>query len=228
MTGCGTPSKPTETSTPEAKSTVQATRPDPVTSGEVAKQLLVDGNARFVAGSLANKDLGPTRRAKLSKDGQTPFAVIVSCSDSRVPPEEIFDQGLGDIFVIRVAGNVLDAVSTGSVEYAIEHCKSPLVVVLGHEKCGAVTAAVKGGEAPGSIGTIVKKIEPSVAKAKAANASGDQLIEKASELNVEATLAELEKSPVVKELVEQGKVTLAGAKYDLDTGKVEWLSTAKE
>ena len=141
------------------------------TSANEALQKLIDGNKRFVTGQFALKDLGDARREELVK-GQKPFAVILTCSDSRVPPEHIFDQGLGDIFVVRNAGNVVDPVTLGSIEYAVEHLLAPLVVVLGHDYCGAVKAAVDGGEAPGSIGAIIAKLLPSVEKAKATGQQG--------------------------------------------------------
>ena len=137
-------------------------RTEIISSSDTAKQLLIEGNARFISGKTLSKDLSSTRRIDLMKNGQHPFAVIVSCSDSRVPPELLLDQALGDLFVIRVAGNVITPVELGSVEYAVEHLKAPLVVVLGHEGCGAVTAAVQGGEIPGSISAITDKIKPAV------------------------------------------------------------------
>lgn len=188
-----------------------------------AKQLLIQGNMRYVSGKLAVKNLGGKRRADLVANGQKPFAVIVTCSDSRVPPEIIFDQGLGDLFVVRVAGNVVDPIALGSVEYGIEHLKAPLVVVMGHEKCGAVKATVDGGEAPGSIGAIVKKIKPSAIKAKKSGAKGDALYEKTTDLNIKATMAEIDKSPIIEELAEKGEVTVIGAKYSLTSGKVTFI-----
>lgn len=226
--GCA-PKEPTTGATkPETTPAPILTRPDVVTSAAEAKKLLVAGNERFVKGELAKKDLGSERRQKLLTEGQKPFVAIVSCSDSRVPPEVIFDQGLGDLFVIRVAGNILDKVEIGSVEYAVEHLHVPLVLVMGHEACGAVKATVEGGKAPTeNIGAIVEKISPSVEKAKAMGATGKELIEQSAEENVKAMIAELEKSPIIKEAVEHGKVTISGAKYHLGTGKVEWFEDTK-
>lgn len=198
-------------------------RPEVVTSGTEALKLLKAGNERFTSGELANKDLSGAKREELTA-GQKPFAVILSCSDSRVPPELLFDQGLGDLFIIRVAGNIVDPENVGSVEYAVEHLHAPLVVVLGHEKCGAVKATVEGGEAPGSIGTLVERIKPAVEEAKAAGASGDRLVEKAVNENVDNMLAQLEESPILKEGVERGKLKIVGAKYHLGSGQVEWFS----
>lgn len=194
---------------------------------EDARQKLIAGNYRFVSGTFAPKDLTSVRREDLKKNGQKPFAVIVSCSDSRLPPELIFDQALGDIFVVRVAGNVVDPVAVGSVEYGVEHLGAPLIVVLGHEKCGAVKATVDGGEAPGSIGAIVEKIKPSVDKAKATGVPADQLAERTADLNVEAVMADLEKSPIIKHLIEKGEVKIVGAKYHIGAGTVQWFNKAK-
>lgn len=195
--------------------------PSPGVEPEKAKQLLIGGNKRFVSGNLSTKDTGPERRRELLK-GQKPFAVIVCCSDSRVPPELLFDQALGDIFVVRVAGNIVDPVAVGSVEYAVEHLNTPLVVVLGHDHCGAVKAAIDGGEAPapGSIGAIVSRILPSVQKAKAAGASGPLLYEKSEDENVRSTIKELFKSPILKHFAEDGRLMIVGAKYFLESGEV--------
>ncbi len=197
-------------------------RPEKVESAVEAKKLLVEGNERFVSGETAEKDLSGTRRDELT-EGQKPFAVIVCCADSRVPPEHVFDQGLGDIFVVRVAGNVADPVAIGSVEYAVEHLEVPLVVVLGHEKCGAVSATVEGGEAPGSIGAIVEKISPSVEKARGGNLEDEELIEKAVELNVEQTMRDLKASPIVTERRGKEELSILGATYELGSGEVKWL-----
>ncbi|MDD2420837.1 MAG: carbonic anhydrase [Heliobacteriaceae bacterium] len=193
------------------------------TAGE-AKSLLVEGNKRYVAGKLAGKDLGPARRQELVTKGQHPFAAIVTCSDSRVPPELIFDQALGDLFVIRVAGNVLDPVVVGSVEYAAEHLETPLVVVMGHEKCGAVQATVEGGEAPGSIGALVDRIKPALEKVQASGVSGSELCEQVCDENIRRVVGELAQSPVINHLVHSGKVTLTGAKYYLGSGEVVFFA----
>ncbi len=203
-------------------------RPETIASCTEAKQLLFDGNKRFMEAKQANIDTGSTKREALLK-GQKPFAVIISCSDSRVPPELIFDQGLGDLFVIRNAGNIIDAVSLGSVEYAVEHLKTPLIVVMGHQSCGAVTATVEGGEAPGSISAIVEKIAPSVEKAKqAGDVFKEELIEKSIRENVKTTIAEIEKSPIVEHALKKGELTILGAEYHLNSGEVEWLNEGEK
>lgn len=180
------------------------------------------GNARFVAGKPAHPDGSVARRRDLSK-GQNPKAIVLGCSDSRVPPELIFDEGLGDLFVVRVAGNVADPVNLGSVEYAAEHLGTPVVVVLGHHSCGAVKAtAESGGKAEGNIGAIVAEIAPAVERARAAPGK-EGLLDDAAHANARRTAAALtERSPVLKHLVEEGKLKVAVAVYDLASGKVEF------
>lgn len=194
-----------------------------ISSPEEAKQLLIDGNLRFTSGKPLSKDLSSTRRVDLMKNGQHPFAVILSCSDSRVPPELLFDQALGDLFVVRVAGNVVSPVELGSVEYAVEHLKTPLIVVLGHEECGAVTAAVQGGETNGSIGAIMNKIKPSVDQAKAMGLTGKDVIEMSTELNMQNAQRDIAKSQTIKEGLEVNKVKIISIKYDLDEGILKFI-----
>ena len=188
---------------------------------EIALEKLKEGNHRFVTGELSNKNIGDARRKELV-NGQHPYAIILGCSDSRVPPEVIFDEGLGDIFVVRNAGNIVDNVVLGSIEYAAEHLHVPLIVVLGHDFCGAVSAAVQGGEAPGSIGAILRKINPSVAKAKETGLSGSELVEASADNNIAAAAADIEESGVIHHLIREGKLKVVGAKYFLDTGVVEF------
>src|SRR2546421_4904043 len=126
-----------------------------------ALKLLKQGNERFTQGKLAARDIGASRRAALAK-GQHPFAVVLTCADSRVAPELVFDQGLGDIFVLRVAGNIADRSVIGSIEYAVEHLHTPLIVVLGHESCGAVQAALEGKSLPGDLGWLVQQVHVGV------------------------------------------------------------------
>lgn len=153
--------------------------------------------------------------------GQHPHAEILSCADSRVPPEIIFDQGLGDLFVVRVAGNVATDSEIGSLEYGAEHLHIPFLVVLGHQNCGAVTAAVQGGEAEGHIAMLVNLIKPAVDKSR--RLPGDR-IENAVRINVQMVVQQLRSStPVLSELVAQGKLKIVGGVYSLETGKVTWL-----
>lgn len=194
-----------------------------ITDPVKAQQLLVEGNQRYVSGSVLKQDVSNQKRGDLVTKGQKPFAVVLTCSDSRVPAELIFDQGLGDIFVIRVAGNVIDPVALGSIEYGIEHLGAPLVVVMGHDSCGAVKATIEGGESPGSIGAIVDEIKPSVDKAKKAGVPEDQLAARSEDENIAASVAVIEKSPIVEHLLENGKVKVVSAKYKLSTGEVTFF-----
>src|SRR5262249_5592987 len=149
---------------------------------------------------------------------QAPFAVIVSCSDSRVGPELVFDQGLGDLFVIRTAGEVLDDPGLGSIEYAVDHLHVPLVVVLGHERCGAVSAALEGGTAPGHIASLVTAIQPAV---KASHGEPGDPLDNAVHTNVRDVVRRLKGAgPILSEAVHAGALKILGAYYDLDTGVV--------
>jgi len=196
--------------------------------GQEAMQKLMDGNKRFVSGTLAQKDLGAKKREELAK-GQKPFATVLTCSDSRVPPELLFDQGLGDIFVVRVAGNVVDPIALGSIEYAAEHLGSPLVLILGHSKCGAVKATLESkGKPEGNIGAIVKKIMPAVDAAKKKGGTQDEILETAIKENVKNVYADVMKnSKIIPHLVEEGKLTIVAGEYDITTGKVEMIELPK-
>ncbi len=189
-------------------------------SPEEALARLIIGNRHFVNAKPAFPDQDAARREALL-EGQAPFAAILSCSDSRVAPEVLFDQGLGDLFVVRVAGNVANAIGIASLEYAAEHLGTRLIVVLGHERCGAVTAAVGGGELPGHLPALMTALQPAVAANR--DPHGDP-VEGAIRANVELT-AELlrESGPILAEMVEKGELKIVGARYDLDTGIVEWL-----
>ena len=189
-------------------------------NAEQALQLLKEGNKRFCNNELQSKNVSGQRRKDLLNNGQKPFAVILSCSDSRVPPEVIFDQALGDIFVIRVAGNVVSPIELGSIEYGTEHLHVPLLVIMGHDNCGAIKATVDDGEAPGCIGAIVDMIKPSVDKVRAAGADGTDLYEKVCDENIRAMLAIVEQSPIIEELVEHGHLEIVLAKYLQGSGEV--------
>ena len=183
-----------------------------------ALQKLIDGNKRYVSARQIHPNQGKERRAEVSK-GQNPFAVVVGCSDSRVPPEIIFDQGLGDLFTIRVAGNIVDDVALGSIEYAVGHLGTKLIIVLGHGKCGAVSATVQGGEAHGHIGSIVNAILPALEQAK--GRSGD-LIENTIRANVKLVVSQIQSSkPILASLVQENKIQVIGAYYNIDNGVVD-------
>lgn len=180
-------------------------------------QKLIAGNQRFVESKMFHSNQSAERRDEVAKE-QHPIAVIVSCSDSRVPPEILFDQGLGDLFVIRSAGNLVDDIGLGSIEYAAEHLGVQLIIVLGHERCGAVSAAVQGGEAPGHIAKLIEEINPAVEKAK--KQSGD-LLDNAVLSNIKIVVEQLQNSePILKEFVHDKKLNIVGARYDLDDGVV--------
>jgi len=194
-----------------------------ITPDEALSRLL-EGNRRFVANKAFHPNESPSTREKLAK-GQAPFAIILGCSDSRVPPEVVFDFGLGDLFVIRVAGNIVEDAGVGSIEYAVEHLGTPLIVVLGHERCGAVKATIEtldaGGEAPGHIAELVRKLKPAVESSR--NVPGDKVDNAVRENSrrMAKELAGLE--PFLKERVDAGTVKVVAARYDLDTGVVELL-----
>ncbi len=179
----------------------------------------MEGNRRFVAGTPEAKDMAG-RRAQLV-EGQHPIATVVTCSDSRVVPEYIFDVGLGEIFTVESAGNVLDKVGLGSVEYGVGHLHTPLLVVLGHEKCGAVTAAYDGGHAEGNLAAIVKRIAPAVKKAKKGGEKAAE-VEQAAAINVKKVMGKLKKLQPVKAALESGALKLVGMKYSLG-GAVEMI-----
>jgi carbonic anhydrase len=198
----------------------------PIPSADTVWSDLMAGNQRFVAGKPRSYDLVPLRRKLAS--GQSPNVIILSCSDSRVSPEVIFDQSLGDIFVVRTAGNIADPVALGSIEYAVDHIHSPLLVVLGHTKCGAVTAACSGDKMPSpNLDAIVSKISPAVSQAKS-YAKPDDLIEAAIKENVHQSAKDVQaNSEIVRDAVKSGKLKVVEAEYQLDTGEVVRLNALK-
>lgn len=179
---------------------------------------LQSGNEAYRNGAT-NMDVSASLRNDLASNGQNPHTIVITCSDSRVPPELIFNSSLGDLFVIRTAGNVVGDYEIGSVEYAAEHLGSPLVLVMGHSSCGAVSAAVEG-HADGNIESIVEEIAPSVTKAKESASGAESIKDKAEDLNVKNTIANLRKSKTLSKLESEGKLTIKGAKYDIETGEV--------
>lgn len=186
--------------------------------------LLREGNERFIAGTLKHPNLTADRRTATALEGQTPIATILSCSDSRVPLEFIFDRGLGDLFVVRVAGNVADTIEIGTIEYGVGHLGTPVLIVLGHTKCGAVTAAVKGGELPGLIPALIDDIKPAALKAKSAGGTEASQITAAIRANVFQSIADiLKRSKSVREMFNSGKLEIIGGVYDIEHGHIEWL-----
>jgi carbonic anhydrase len=195
-------------------------------SADEATRVLKAGNARYVAGKFQHPHQDQVRRAMTAAQGQHPLAAILTCSDSRVPAEIIFDQGIGDLFVVRVAGNVAATDEIGSIEYAVDHLAAPLLVVLGHSQCDAVTAVVDNSKLPPNIVSLVAPIKPAVNKARENNpdASKDVLLKAAITDNVwQAVEDMLRQSPIIREKVKGNQVQVVGALYDLDSGQVQWL-----
>jgi carbonic anhydrase len=183
---------------------------------------LIEGNRRFAAGAAEHPRQDARRREEVLEKGQYPFAAIVACADSRVPPELVFDQGLGDIFVVRVAGNLVDDLGLASLEYAASHLGVPLIAVMGHTRCGAVTAATAAANVPGHLPAIMSALRPSVEKVK--GAPGD-LVEAAARENVRSAVAALKASgPVLRPLVDGGMLRVVGMFYDIERGTVEVIS----
>ncbi len=180
---------------------------------------LFSGNTRCVEGRFMQKQSGDDYRKELAK-GQKPHAVVVTCSDSRVSPEIIFDQDLGHIFVIRTAGNVVDSIAIGSIEYAVEHLHTPLIVVMGHESCGAVKAAIEHkGKPEGNIGEIIKKILPAVKQAKTSLKTGDDLAYSATIENIRNVAKEIKaRSRIISREAGEGKVQIVGTYYSISSG----------
>lgn len=182
-------------------------------------QCLVDGNLRFVSGKVLHPNQSMARIEETAQ-GQKPFAIVVTCSDSRVPPELLFDQGLGDLFVIRTAGEVVTEVELGSIEYAVEHLGASYIVVLGHERCGAVDATLKGGDLPPNIEAIAAQIRPAV---QAARFFKGNLLDNAVREHAKLVLAKIKGDALLAEFLHEGKLNLKAAYYDLDTGRVSAL-----
>lgn len=194
-------------------------------SPDEALALLEEGNRKFLAGERAAPLSDAQRRLELAR-GQAPFAAYVTCSDSRVPPELLFGRGLGELFIIRNAGNTVDTVALGSIEYAVAELKVPLVVVMGHERCGAVSAAAKvvtdNATFPGSIGRMVEPIIPAVLKAQGQD--GD-LVENSVRENVRRVVEQLrsQTDPLMLDPQRAGTLKVVGAYYDLDSGGVDFF-----
>ncbi|GMU22196.1 MAG: hypothetical protein AMXMBFR13_22840 [Phycisphaerae bacterium] len=192
----------------------------------VALTLLQEGNARFATDHAQHPHADAAWRADLAAHGQHPFATVVACSDSRVPVELLFDEGVGDLFVIRVAGNVCDVDEVGSVEYAVAHLGTPLMVVLGHSHCGAVTAVATDARLEGNLPRLLDNILPAVDAAKKAkpHLHGEALIESAVTANVWQAVEDLfRSSEIARDRCKAGELKVVGAIYSLESGKVEWL-----
>jgi len=206
-------------------------------SPDEAIGMLTEGNARFVAGACSHPRSDPARLAQAGKEnqGDHAYATVLTCSDSRVPPEYIFDSGVMDIFVVRVAGNVVGTDEAGSIEYGLAHVNTPVLVVLGHTQCGAVTAVCNAMQGHGhalerNIPPLVAPIEPAARRAMQMHPEmhGADVIPAAIEENVWQGIHDLfMASPAAREMHKSGKAKVVGAMYDVGTGKVDWLPAAK-
>ncbi|MBE8998190.1 carbonic anhydrase [Nostoc sp. LEGE 12447] len=193
---------------------------NPVSPNEAIKRLL-DGNQRFINQKRQYPDQS-LEHLRLVAKAQYPFAAILGCADSRVPAEIVFDQGLGDLFVVRVAGNVVSDTVIGSLEYSTTVLGSQLIVVLGHKRCGAVAEAIKNEPLPGRIGLIIEGIKPSIERVKLR--TGDNM-QNAVIANIQYQTEKLqESSTILAKLLSEGKLKIVGACYDIDTGKVNIIT----
>ena len=179
---------------------------------------LQEGNQRYVADMLDRKLQNNERRTTLT-GGQEPFAIVLSCADSRVVPEFAFDTGLGELFVVRVAGNIANSSTIASIEYAVAHVGSKVIVVLGHQSCGAVTAAVAGGDNGYNLNHLLSHITPAISASSEGSTIND-IVKK----NAQMTVQELQnRSSIIKNAVENGSVKVVPAYYNLDSGKIDFL-----
>jgi carbonic anhydrase len=182
---------------------------------DAALQKLTKGNAAYVKAKKNNADISQKLRKNTADNGQTPYAVVVTCSDSRVPPEHIFNAGIGDLFVIRTAGNVIGDFELGSIEYGAEHLHASLIVIMGHSKCGAIAASIGDGHAEGFIAKLVEEIKPGIAEITDAT--------QAENVNVANSANKLHQSEILTKMIEHNEVKIVKAKYDIGTGKVEFF-----
>jgi carbonic anhydrase len=229
LTGCATglrSAAPTVTVTVPAGMaiTTERSRPD-INDPATALAKLQKGNQRFVDASMVHPDQNAAARQRLS-GSQQPYAVLLSCSDSRLPPEVIFDQGLGDLFVVRVAGNVVDRDGMGSIEYAVDHLETPLIMVLGHQNCGAVSATLEALRPPhtpphGDVAALVDAITPAVGVAS--GRPGD-LLDNSIRANAEQSRDQIMGSPELKSFLDSGRLRVVAGYYSLDTGVVTVIS----
>lgn len=213
---------------------VSALAPAPVKDGksalspDEALELLKQGNQAFLRDELVFPDRSEARRLELAQ-GQAPFCAYVSCSDSRVPPELLFGRGLGELFIIRNAGNTVDTVAMGSIEYAVAVLGVPLVVVMGHESCGAVKAAMdvveKNARFPGQIDNMIEPIIPAVLEARGQDGDKTENAVKQNVRRVVRTLRE-ESDPLMLKPLGEGRIKIVGAYYHLDTGAVDFFDQA--
>jgi carbonic anhydrase len=200
---------------PKAEKLVKTKDPKEVLS------LLMQGNKRYMEGKLLDHDVKEKREETLS--GQEPLVTVVACSDSRVVPEYIFDTNLEEIFSIQTAGNIVDEITIGSIEYGVAHAGTPVLMIMGHEKCGAVTACIDGAR-EGNITAIMEKIEPGIEDVPR-EGDADHVVTECAKANVKAVISELlEKSETIRNLVDEGKLKVVGAMYYLTDGRVDIIA----
>lgn len=201
--------------------------PQPETiNADAAMRVLTEGNGRWVRGECRNPNTGADRREHTATNGQRPFATILTCADSRLPVERVFDRGVGELFVVRVAGNVVTPEEAGTIEYGSQHLHVPLVVVMGHTRCGAVQAAAEGARPGGNVESLLARIAPAVERARRINGEGDgaDLASAAVRENVWQSIFDLIRgSSTTRELIASGELRVVGAVCDVATGRVEWL-----
>lgn len=211
---------PTETRTDSLLAANPTAHAHSTLSPDEALAQLMEGNQRFVSAKRINPHQDTVRLTEVAT-GQAPFAAILSCADSRVVPEIAFDQGIGDLFTVRVAGNIAITEEIASEEYAVGVLGVPLLVILGHAQCGAVKAALEGGELPGVIETLAFAINPAIVASE--GKPGDRLTNAVKE-NVRLQMQRLQSSAIIASALQQGKLKLVGAYYDLETGAVSLVS----
>jgi carbonic anhydrase len=217
---------PAKVAAAHATATATEHASEPPTAAQ-ALAWLQEGNARWVKGEAQNPSSDAAQR-ELAAGGQHPFVSVLSCADSRVPLERLFDRGVGEIFAVRVAGNVAGESEVGTLEYGTQHLHTPLLVVMGHTKCGAVAAAASGAQVHGKVASLLAHVAPAVDRAKALHpqASGDELVALSVQENVWQTISTLlRESSGVRELVESGKLTIVGAVYDIASGEVRFIGS---
>lgn len=208
------------------RGTPQAAVEDRTYTADEAFSMLMEGNARWVSNRVDAPATSPERRGATSSGGQHPFATIITCADSRLPVERMFDRGVGELFVTRVAGNIAGPSETGTIEYGVGHLHTPLLVVMGHARCGAVAAAASGARVHGQVAGILAKVAPAVDRARRQNPSlkGDELVAAAVKENVWQTVFDLLKqSDDLRTRVRQGELRIVGAVCELSTGHVEFM-----
>lgn len=199
---------------------------DSKTSPDSALNILLKGNLRFVKGQVIHPHQSAKYRVNTSKEGQKPIAAVLGCSDSRVPPEIIFDEGIGDIFAVRIAGNIACKEIVGSIEYAVEHLGVRLILVLGHTKCGAVTAVVDNEKGTGNLKAITDEINKAVDKTRTAHKdlAGKDLILESIKANVHQSIGKItSSSSLLRRHLQAGDIKVVGALYDIETGSVAIL-----